>query len=97
MTSGKRRIPKTPTKKTIDLIPFPTHWVSVADNHIPLDSWLLLEVIDVEGNLIWTLGYKSSKTGTWIDGGNGAIEEEYSVTHYSVLTDKHGKTKRAPY
>lgn len=91
---------RTRTKKTtksepdaFDSVPSPTHWTSIADNHVPLDVWCLVEYVESDGSGNWTMGYKSSKNGSWIDGGNGFIEGEATVTFYSVLTDKHGKVK----
>lgn len=90
--SGRTR--KTKRPHPVDAIPSPTHWVRVEDNHIPLDTWCLVSMADEDGNIDIALAYKSSKTGAWVEVGNAAIDEEATVTAYSIITDLSGHTIR---
>lgn len=76
-------------KKKIEL-PSLTHWINVEDNHIPIDIWLLLEILSNEGDTELALGYKSILTNTWIGAGGEAIEEQDKVVRYSIITDRNG-------
>ena len=78
------------TKKQALSIPSPTHWTLVEDNHIPLDTLLLLALSYNEGKIV-TLGYRSSITNTWIEVNGLSLEEEGVVVAYNIITDPFGR------
>ena len=87
---------RTTRAKAVSLIPTPTHWIEIEDNHAPLDVMCLIDLINVDGDHELEIGYKSSKTNAWTAVTSVAIEQENRVLRYSIITNGTGVAWPAP-